>query len=774
MANKLFVNYMKNILSLLVLLQFSTVLSAQIVQTFAGIVDSIGSSDGIETATFNNPHGIAVGPSGAVYICDRFNHTIRKISLNGQVLTLAGQVGISGDVDGQGASARFHEPWSICVDPNENVFVTDTRNNKIRKITPDGMVSTFAGTGNFGTSDGPTDNSTFGQPVGIETDGNGNFYIADHGTHIIRKIGNDGQVSTLAGAAYETGDLDGPGPEARFNKPYGLTIDLDGNIILADEWNHKIRKITPDGMVSTIAGIGTPGGDNGANTTASFNFPWDVAVDANGAIFVADGINFAIRKIDNNGNEGTTTYAGKIGISGHQDGIGEEARFSGATGVVFSNLTKELYVADAFNQTIRKITDPQQGIILTTFENTTSYCPAESIQLNAFPNAFDQYQFIVDEEVLAISENSNYTFTGLTPGNHTIQVIGELNGMEITSEAFQIEVFEVVPPTIETIGSTTFFEGDSVILISSFGAEYFWSSGEDTPTLTVMEAGSYTVEVTDLNNCSSTSTPVEVTVQFDPEAIFIAAESTTDVCEGEILLITANQTNNLQWLKDGWPISGATEISLSVVEPGNYQAQYEDINGIVVMSNSLEVNFLPALELDFGVNKNTVRQNEEVEFSILSPDLINVEWDFGDGNKMSSTASSLTYQYADIGYYDVQLIGVDNSGCTDTLIKSNLVRVFSESLSKPKDDVFIATAFTPNGDGNNDRLMIRGTDMQSIHFKVFTDCGNLVFESNSQNQGWDGTIDNRKAPSGNYLYQLNYKDLQGVEKVVVGKTALLK
>ena len=765
---------MKTILSILFIILISSGASAQIVNTFAGRVYSIGFNDGKEEATFNNPHDLAISQNGTIYVCDRFNHIIRKISLDGQVTTIAGQPGVSGDVDGQGSAARFYEPWGICVDQNENVFVADTRNNKIRKITPDGMVSTYAGTGNFGTSDGPLNNSTFGQPVGIEFDSNQNLYVADHGTHLIRKITADGMVSTLAGAAYETGDIDGLGTNARFNKPYGLTIDLEDNIIIADEWNHKIRKITPAGMVSTIAGLGIAGGENGDASNTTFNFPWDVAVDSSGFIYVADGLNYAIRKIAIDGNMETSTYAGKIGVEGYEDGASSEARFSGATGLAISPKTKELFVSDAFNQVIRKISDPQQGVFLVADNDISSYCPNEPIPFNVFPDVFDQFHYYVNDVLVNSSSLSQFDAIGLSSGNNTIKVVAVLDSIQMTSEAISIEIFSVQPPMIDTIGNTTFFEGDSVILVAPFGIDYFWSNGENTPTITVSEAGAYAVEVTDLNNCSSLSTAVEITVIFDPDAILITTDGSPTICEGESILLTANQTDNVQWLKNGWPIEGANDRVLEVTAAGDFQAQYTDITGVVVLSEIITIDLLPGLELDFEVNNNVITQNETVQFSILNDNLTLVEWNFGDTSSIASTAFDPVYQYGNIGFYDVQLYGVDDRGCTDTLVKTNFLQVISNTASERKDDVFIASAFTPNGDGDNDLLLVRGTDIAQMQFSVYSDNGYLVFESDTQNYGWDGTLKNIEAPTGNYIYQLNYTNLLGIDKIITGKTTLLK
>ena len=193
-----------------------TPLNAQIVRTVAGVLETPGDNDGPAlSARFFNPHGLAVDDEGTIYIADRYNHTIRIIS-QGFVTTLAGTPGVNGYRDGTGAGALFNEPWGLCIGNDGNVYVADTRSNRIRKVTPEGVVTTVAGSGNYGTTDGFGLSATFGNPTGIEMDDNGNLYIADHLTHIIRRISPTGQVTTVAGTPYVPGDQDGTGRAARF------------------------------------------------------------------------------------------------------------------------------------------------------------------------------------------------------------------------------------------------------------------------------------------------------------------------------------------------------------------------------------------------------------------------------------------------------------------------------------------------------------------------------------------------------------------------------
>ena len=264
------------------------------VSTLAGSTQ--GYMDGT-SAKFSFPRGVAVDASGHVYVADGSNHRIRKITLeNGQwsVSTLAGS--IKGSANGRGTSALFHYPRDVAVDASGHVYVADGSNHLIRKITPEGEVSTLAGSGRAGSANGRGTSAQFDNPLGVAVDSSGHVYVADKSNHLIRKITPEGLVSTLAGSS--AGSVDGAGiTEAQFNYPYGVAVDADGHVYVADASNHRIRKITPEGLVSTLAGS-SEGSRDGAGTSAQFNRPTGVAVDADGNVYVADQLNHLIRKIE--------------------------------------------------------------------------------------------------------------------------------------------------------------------------------------------------------------------------------------------------------------------------------------------------------------------------------------------------------------------------------------------------------------------------------------------------------------------------------------------
>jgi sugar lactone lactonase YvrE len=320
--------------------------------TFAGVAGAVGTSDGTGTAaSFDNPNSVAVDGSGNLYVADTYNDTIRKITPAGAVTTLAGTPAQSGSLDGIGAAALFDNPCGVAVDTAGNVYAADSDNDTIRKIAPDGTVTTLAGTpGRFGSTDGAP--ALFNYPSGIAVDGPGNVYVADLGNNTIRKITPNGIVTTLAGTPGQSGGADGTGGTAQFDFPYGLAADAAGNIYVADLGNDTIRKITPDGAVTTLAGAaGQSGSADGAGNAARFNGPSGVAVDGAGNVYVADTDNDIIREITPGGT--VTTLAGVAGQFGGTDGTGSAALFGFPGGVAVDG-AGNLYAADSGNSTIRK------------------------------------------------------------------------------------------------------------------------------------------------------------------------------------------------------------------------------------------------------------------------------------------------------------------------------------------------------------------------------------------------------------------------------------
>jgi hypothetical protein len=319
-----------------------------VVTTYAG--SSKGFLDGnATTAKFNGLTSVVSDKDGIVFVVDNKNHSIRKITPDGIVTTIAGD-GFAGSKDGIGNNANFNSPVGIALGKDGNLYVADNQNHSIRQITPDGIVSTFAGTGAPGYKDGAAKEAQFKNPMGIAIAADGTIYISEYKNLRIRKISPVGTVSTLAGSG-EIGKADGTGIAASFNGPTGLSVGPSGNIYVADESNHLIRKITPAGEVTTIAGS-IKGFKDGKGPAAAFENPFSLVVDANENIFIADAYNHAIRAIDVSKDEVTTMAGGSF--FGYKDADGEKALFSSPLGLTI-NPDGQLLIADTGNSVVRKI-----------------------------------------------------------------------------------------------------------------------------------------------------------------------------------------------------------------------------------------------------------------------------------------------------------------------------------------------------------------------------------------------------------------------------------
>lgn len=252
---------------------------------------------------FNNPSDIAVGSDGIFYITDTYNHVICKISEDGDIEVYAGKIGVSGYNNGSRLDATFNKPRGITIDSNNNLFIADSSNNIIRRIDVNGIVTTLAGTaGVKGQNDGNGINSFFNNPIGITISKDNVIYIADTGNCLIRKITTNLDVITIAGK-YMIGKsdfADGLGPNARFSYPYGITIDDNNNLYIADTLNHSVRMITPDSNVSTVAGTNIIGNTNGPSKEARFNDPTGIKVYKNN-IYITDKHNNSVKLINSDG-----------------------------------------------------------------------------------------------------------------------------------------------------------------------------------------------------------------------------------------------------------------------------------------------------------------------------------------------------------------------------------------------------------------------------------------------------------------------------------------
>lgn len=306
---------------------------------YAGLPGTPGATDGtLAESRFNQPSGLAVDAAGHLFVAHYFNHTIRRISTNGIVSTVAGIPGQSGFVDGPATDARFNQPSFLTFDAAGNLYVSELLNNAIRKITKAGVVSTYAG-----------GSGQLNRPTGLVFDAVGNLFVADSANHVIRLVTPGGLVLTLAGSVGDGGSADGPAAEARFYYPTDVTLDAAGNLFVSDAGNDTIRKISPAGTVSTVAGAPRQkAAVDGFGGAARFYQPYIIRFDAAGNLVVADSGNYTLRRISPAGE--VTTIAGQAGTA---DGIGTAARFFNPGYIAF-DATGTLYVADAFNHRISR------------------------------------------------------------------------------------------------------------------------------------------------------------------------------------------------------------------------------------------------------------------------------------------------------------------------------------------------------------------------------------------------------------------------------------
>ena len=427
--------------------------------TIAGTVLGGNSNGPAQNASFLGPQGIAVDTYGNIYIADTDNNLIRKIDVSGMVTTLAGS-GKVGSENGVGDSASFNQPTGVAVDSKGNVYVAEYGGNLIRKITSDGTVSTFAGSSNFGTTDGQGILASFFHPIGIAIDINDIIYVADESTGLIRKINQEGLVSTFASSSYseyspyrfngitvdhsgniyidtQSGQIfkvsqsglttflagqttetfkDGIGANASFKIPEGIAINSNGDIIIADVYNDRIRKLSTNSVVSTIAGNGNEG--NVDQISATFTTPEDVAIDASGNVYVADYFNSVIRKITP--NKIVSTYAGGGPTI---DPITDELlpkTFYAPYGIK-GDANGNMYVADKTSYSILKINST--GVV-TTFAGNGNIGHANGMSTSAsfyFPTSV-----AVDKQGnVFVADSYNNMIRKITPAGMVTTVAGD-------------------------------------------------------------------------------------------------------------------------------------------------------------------------------------------------------------------------------------------------------------------------------------------------------------------------------------------------------------
>ena len=338
--------------------------SAYNISTVAGngTAGATGDSAAATSAELHGPTFVALDSSKNLYIADSINNKIRKVS-GTTITTVAGNNKQTAGYGGDGASATattalLNSPYGVKVDSSGNIYIADLLNHVIREVSG-GNLSTIAGNNQFGyTGDGGlATQAEFNQPFGLAFDSKGNLYVSDSQNNRIRKIDTSGIVTTVAGDGFSQLNDGGPALNAALNDPFGIAVDAAGNIYICDNRNDRVRKVDINGIITTVAGNGTKGfsGDGGPAVSAELNSPWDVAVDAYGDLFIVDANNNRVREVTPDGNIRTIAGNSIAGYTG--DGfIATNARVNFPSGLVVDSSTGKIYIGDTGNNVIRLLT----------------------------------------------------------------------------------------------------------------------------------------------------------------------------------------------------------------------------------------------------------------------------------------------------------------------------------------------------------------------------------------------------------------------------------
>lgn len=570
----------------------------------------------------------------------------------------------TGSTDGAKNDARFYVgfgedimgAYTIAADSSGNVYFPDTYNNTIRKIAPDGSITTIAGApGQQGTSDGSGSNARFFIPTGVAVDGSGNLYVADSANYSIRKVTPAGVVTTFAGVSRSPGSEDGTGTAARFREPIGIVADRSGNLYVTDAGNHAIRKITPAGVVTTFAGVSgqqTRGTSDGSGRLARFNYPAGIAIDSSGTLWVTDisdvdGTNSTIRRITAAG--AVTTVAGAIGQTGSADGTGNAARFNDPRGIAV-DASGVVYIADTPNQVIRRgvpatgsgapsLVIQSQPQRLQVNQGTTA---TFRIMVTATPSA--TFQWFRNGQPIAGANSDTYSKSGVQYGDAGFYTVLVTAGTAtFMSTPAQLEVFppSTTLPPIAILAQPTDREvvsGQSVTFAvevsSASGVTYQWKrrtnegspdvniAGATTASYTIPsvqtgDAGIYSVTISNGSYTTSTAgallTVLAAAVTNPPSITSQPSSQTANAGATVTFSVAATGTpppTIYQWRRNGTPlangvtsagssIAGATSTTLTITnvaaaDAGNYSVVVDNSVGQATSSNAaLVVNAAP-------------------------------------------------------------------------------------------------------------------------------------------------------------------------------------
>lgn len=506
-----------------------------LVSAFAGTGTAGYSGDGgsASSATLRVASDVTLDASGNIYIADENNRRVRKINTSGIITTVAGNGGITYSGDGVSALSTSITVTGVVVDDSGNIFIADEGNNRVRKVNPSGIISTVAGNGTAGYSgDGGTATAAMlNNPRRLALDGAHNLYISDKGNNVIRKVTPGGNISTIAGTGVAGYNGDGISAiTARLYDPYGISVDDSGNVFVAEISNHRVRKINTSGIITTVAGTGTSGyNGDGTATTRQLSYPWDVTTDHAGNIFVADAGNYMVRKINVAGNLSTLAGTGTAGNSG-DGGIALAATFNHPAGIALDT-AGNILIADYSNNKIRRISAG-----LSPITGTATLCIGAVVTLSN--NTSGGSWSTANPSIATV--NSSGVVTGVAQGTATISYF--ISGSCGSSSVIKTVTVNGLPSVSAITGASSVCVGATITLndTTSGGS---WSSS--MPSIASVNssglvsggiAGTVTISYTAFNSCGSTSVTKVMTVNPLPNAGTITG--VTNVNVGSTITLT--------------------------------------------------------------------------------------------------------------------------------------------------------------------------------------------------------------------------------------------
>ncbi len=593
-----------------------------------------------KAASFGYPSGIALSPSGDFFVSEALNNTIRKITAQAQVSTFAGTAPKSGYVEGKGTTARFSDPTGLAIDVSGNIYVTDAANNVIRKITPDGTVSTYAGSGKAGNNNGTALKASFNHPTGVALDSYGNLYVVDQNNNLARKIATDGTVSTYAG--------NGP---ISFNLPYGIAIDAANNVYVSDQ--NSIRKISIDGTVTTFAGGALPGTADGIGTAAGFNRPEGLAFDGAGNLYVADTGNDLIRRI---------TPQQKVTTVG-RDPAGATANEKN------------------FNQPTGLVIDASGNAYITEFWGGIG------------PSGTGGN--VISQLIL-----TGYTIDKLLPAGLLFNPqTGTISGTPVVQS----------PPTDYTI---TAYNSDG---ISSFVVNIsVTGNNASTQTITFNPIPDKTYGDVDFDpGAASTNNTIPITYASSNMGVATVVNGLIHITGAGTSQITASQAGNESFI----PANPVTQMLTVAQAPL-----------LIMADNKSKYSGQPNPPLTFTATGFVYNENPSV---LTTQPVLST----------SVTTNSLP------GSYPIEIAGATATNYMITMLPGTF------TIEAAETSLVIPNVFTPNGDGINDVWNIKAIEaFPQCVVSVFERNGSLVFQSKGYGQPWDGTYKGSPIPPGTYFY----------------------